>query len=259
MLDRFFGLAGRRALVTGGGSGIGAAVTRALAEAGAKVVTASDRAADNAHIEEECREAGLSVIGLDCRLGERAASEALQAEAERRLGGPIDILVSNAGIEGPVGATGTAETSAYLRLFDINLHAAYWLAAACREGMRKTGGGTVILMSSLSALRGNAAIGPYAMSKAALVQMARNLAVEWGPDNIRVNAVAPGLIATPFSEGLRQNRAFMERRLGMTPLRRVGTADEVAATVLYLAGAGGAFTTGQVLTVDGGTLVTDGG
>ena len=113
-------------------------------------------------------------------------------------------------------------------------------------------------MASLSAMRGNRMIGPYAMSKAALAQMARNLAVELGPDNIRVNAIAPGLIETPFSRALMSNEAFMARRLAATPLRRVGQPSEIAATALWLASPGGAFTTGQTIVVDGGTLVSDG-
>ena len=113
-------------------------------------------------------------------------------------------------------------------------------------------------MASLSAMRGNRMIGPYAMSKAALAQMARNLAVELGPDNIRVNAIAPGLIETSFSRALVSNEAFMARRIAATPLRRVGQPSEIAATALWLASPGGAFTKGQTIVVDGGTLVSDG-
>ncbi len=251
-LNTLFGLDGKRALVTGGTSGIGLAIVQALAEAGAQVLTCSDRGDDVA---------GFSCDGAKAihhRLSDRAAAEALVAKTEAELGGPVDILVSNAGIEGPVGLTGAAAADAYNRVFDINLHSAYWLASACKNAMAAQGGGSIILMSSLSAMRGNAMIGPYAMSKAALAQMARNLAVELGPDGIRANAIAPGLIETPFSKALMSTQAFMERRLQATPLRRVGQPHEVAAAVLFLASAGGAFMTGQTLVIDGGTLVSDG-
>jgi NAD(P)-dependent dehydrogenase (short-subunit alcohol dehydrogenase family) len=240
-----FSLSGKRVLVTGGTSGIGLAIALSFQAAGAQVTVASNR-------QEDCdaaRARGLEALCMN--LGDRVASEAL-AEAV----GPVEIVVANAGIEGPVGATGACEEEAYLRTFDINLHAAYWLVAALSQTMGK--GGRIILMSSLSALRGNGKIGAYAMTKAALAQLARNLAVELGPRGITANAIAPGLIETPFSKALMANADFMERRLAATPLRRVGQPEESAAAALFLAGPGGGFTTGQLLVVDGGTAISDG-
>ena len=237
----------------GGTSGIGLAIVEALVAAGANVVTCSDRAEDVAVFNTP------GAIAIEHKLRDRAAADALVSLAEKSLNGSVDILVSNAGIEGPVGLTGDASEADYVRVFDINLHSAYWLAARCKAGMVTQGGGAIILMASLSAMRGNRMIGPYAMSKAALAQMARNLAVEFGPDNIRTNTIAPGLIETPFSKGLINNPDFIARRLQATPLRRVGQPHEIASAVLFLAGLGGAFMTGQTLVIDGGTLVTDGG
>jgi len=113
-------------------------------------------------------------------------------------------------------------------------------------------------MASLAGLRGNKTIGPYALSKAALAQLARNLAVEFGPDHVRANAIAPGLIRTELAAPLLANADFMKRRLQLTPLRRVGEPHEIAGAAIFLASAAGAFVTGQTLVVDGGTLVTDG-
>ncbi|MXN20968.1 SDR family oxidoreductase [Pseudooceanicola sp. GBMRC 2024] len=258
-MERLFGLAGRRALVTGGSSGIGRAVAEALAGAGARVVIASDRAGDLQDCCAAASAAGLAIEGVECRLKGRAEALSLATRAAELAGGALDILVSNAGIEGPVGATGAAAEADYARVFDINLHSAYWLAAACRPGMAAAGGGSVILMASLSALRGNRGIGPYAMAKAGLAALARNLAVEWGPDNIRANAIAPGLIDTAFAAPLLADPEFVARRIqGMTPLRRAGRPEEIAAAALFLAGPGGAFVTGTTLVVDGGTLITDG-
>ena len=120
------------------------------------------------------------------------------------------------------------------------------------------GGGSVILISSISGLRGNAAINAYALAKAGVAQLARNLAVQWGSDNIRANAISPGLIRTEFSAPLLENERFMQRRMQMTPLRRPGEVSEIAGTAHYLASTAGAFVTGQNIVVDGGTTITDG-
>jgi NAD(P)-dependent dehydrogenase (short-subunit alcohol dehydrogenase family) len=251
-MTTLFGLSRKRALVTGGTSGIGLAIAQAFAAAGARVAAASDREADCAAA------AGMGLASLCVRLSDKASADALAAAARERLGGPLDILVANAGIEGPAGPTGEASEADYLSAFDVNVHSAYWLAAAVAPDMRAAGGGAIVMMASLAALRGNRAIGVYAMTKAALAQASRNLAVELGPSNIRVNAIAPGVIETPFSRRLMSDVGFLERRLAATPLRRVGKPSEIAATALWLVSPGGAFTTGQTIVVDGGALISDG-
>lgn len=141
---------------------------------------------------------------------------------------------------------------------DVNLRAAVELTRHLLPPMAEQGGGSVVLMSSIAGLRGNKSIGLYGLSKAALAQLARNLAVEWGPRGIRVNAVSPGLIRTPLSTPLMADPAFMQRRLAATPLRRVGEPEEVAAVVAMLASAAGGFISGHNLVVDGGTTISDG-
>jgi NAD(P)-dependent dehydrogenase (short-subunit alcohol dehydrogenase family) len=118
--------------------------------------------------------------------------------------------------------------------------------------------GVLLFTSSIAALRGNRSIGLYGLTKAALSQLARNLAVEWGPSNVRANAIAPGLIRTAWAGAILSNPEASARRLGMTPLRRIGEPWEVAAAALYLASPGGRFVTGQTLVVDGGTMISDG-
>lgn len=252
-ISDIFGLTGKRALVTGGATGIGRAIAEAFVAAGAQVVIAGDRS------EEVSDVAGrIGATGIHAVLGTRSAAEALARDAKAALGGPIDILVSNAGVEGPVNGLSDLDEAGYMGAFDVNLHAATWLSAALIPDMAAAGGGAIILMASLSAVRGNKAIATYSMTKAALAQLARNIAVAHGPDNIRANAIAPGLIETPFSQGLMSNAEFMARRMQATPLRRVGQPSEIAATALWLASPGGAFTTGQTIVVDGGTLIHDG-
>ena len=146
----------------------------------------------------------------------------------------------------------------YRHVFDINLHSMVSLANLTRPVMQERGGGSIILLSSISALRGNASINAYALAKAGVSQLARNLAVQWGPDNIRANAIAPGLIRTELSRPLLENQTFMEKRMRMTPLRRPGEMQEVAGCAVFLASDAGAFITGQTIVVDGGTTITDG-
>lgn len=141
----------------------------------------------------------------------------------------------------------------------MNLASVHALCASLVPGMASRGSGCVILMASIAASRGNRAIGLYGLTKAALSQMARNLAVEWGPRGVRTNAIAPGLIRTPLAQALLDDEDFMARRLAMTPLRRVGEPYEVAGVAAMLASPAGGFINGHTLVVDGGTLVSDGG
>lgn len=252
-----FSLEGKIALVTGGTSGIGLAISHAFGAAGATVIASSEnqQACDNT--EQQLRALGYKAHAIKCDVAHRENLENLVKSATKLCGG-IDILVCNAGIEGPVGPGGSVETEALRKLFAINLESAVWLSGLVALAMAAGEGGSIILMSSLSGVRGNRAIGSYAMTKAALVQLARNLAVEWGADNVRANAISPGLIQTPFSEKLMANEEFMLRRLRMTPLNRVGQPEEIAGTAVYLASKAGGFVTGQNIIVDGGTIVTDG-
>jgi len=159
---------------------------------------------------------------------------------------------------GPGGAAGQASDDDWQRVFDVNLRGAARFADRLLPAMADGGGGSVVLMASIAGLRGNGRIGLYGLSKAALAQLARNLAVEWGPRGVRVNAVSPGLVRTPLAAPLLEDAAFLQRRLAATPLRRVGEPHEVAGVVAMLASAAGAFITGQNIVVDGGTLISDG-
>lgn len=246
---KLFDLAGQTALVTGATQGLGLAIAQTLTEHGAGVLV-SDR--DAAACERVA--AGLPAArAMAADLGDGSAIDAL-AEAA----GAIDILVCNAGIQGPAGPLGEATDADWHAVMDINLRAAARLAGQLIPHMARRGSGSVVFMSSIAGLRGNRSIGLYGLSKAALAQLARNLAVEWGPQGVRVNAVSPGLIRTPLAVGLLADAGFMQRRLQATPLRRVGEPHEIAGVVVLLASRAGGFITGQNLVVDGGTLIHDG-
>ncbi len=252
-----FQLQGKVAIVTGGTRGLGLAIARCYAQAGAQLLISSENAADCARAEALLQDEGLSVQAQVCDVRDDAAQARLVQTAVTRWGG-LDIVVANAGIGDPMRGSLGAEPEAYRQVMAINLDSIVRLCALAAPALKARGGGSLVLMSSLSALRGNRALGPYALAKAALSQLARNLAVELGPDNIRTNAIAPGFIRTELAAPLLADAAFMARRMQMTPLRRPGEPNEVAGPALLLASAAGAFINGQTLVVDGGTLITDG-
>lgn len=252
-----FDLHGHAALVTGAAGGLGQAIAWAFARQGSDLVLADRDAAAAEAVAARCRGLGVQAVALAADLVDPAQANGLAANALSTFG-RIDTLVCNAGVQGPAGPLLDVQPSDWNTVFQVNLASAHALCATLVPAMAARGAGSVILMASIAALRGNGAIGLYGMSKAALAQMARNLAVEWGPQGVRANAIAPGLIRTPLAAGLLQNEVFMARRLAMTPLRRVGEPHEVAGVAVMLASAAGAFVSGQTLVVDGGTLVADG-
>ena len=251
-MSGLFDLSGNGAIVTGSTRGIGRAIAEALIEAGARVVISSEDAADTERVAAE-----LGMPGIACDVTDHAALKRLVAEGEATLGG-LDILVCNAGITGRAGPFAEIDMDDYAQVMAINLTAQVLLCNHALPRMAARGGGAAILISSLSGLRGNGRINAYALSKAGVAQLARNLAVEWGPQAIRVNAISPGFIATELSQPLLDNAEFMARRMAMTPLRRPGTPAEVAGAAVFLAAPAGAFVNGHNLVIDGGTLITDG-
>lgn len=247
-------LYGKTAIITGSTRGIGLGIARALAEAGAKTIISSEDANESARIAIDLKADGHDAHSIACDVTDIVAFEALVDDTIARCGG-LDILVCNAGITGMAGSWAIDD---FDRVMAVNLRSMVALTALAMPHIAARGGGSVILISSLSALRGNGAINAYALAKAGVAQLARNLAVQWGPKNIRVNALAPGLIRTPLSEPLLNDKDFTARRIQMTPLRRIGTVADVADACLFLASPGSSFISGQQIAVDGGTSITDG-
>lgn len=256
-MDALFDLRGQVALVTGAGQGLGWAIAELLAGQGASLVLSDLDPAACERAAAMLRQQGVTAQGVAADLSQPGAGEQL-AEAALARAGSIDVLVCNAGVQGPAGPIAAASDDDWQRVMAVNLRAAMGLTAGLIPGMAERGQGSVVLMSSIAGLRGNRSIGLYGLSKAALAQLARNLAAEWGPRGVRVNAVSPGLVRTPLAAGLLADDSFMARRLAATPLRRVGEPHEIAAVVLMLASRAGGFITGQNLVVDGGTTISDG-
>jgi NAD(P)-dependent dehydrogenase (short-subunit alcohol dehydrogenase family) len=256
-MSTLFDLQGTVALVTGAAGGLGSAISAALASHGARLILSDVDPARCEAAAEALRGQGHEARALGCDLRDPRAIGEMAREAIDAWG-RLDTLVCNAAVPGPVGPIGNASAADWDMVMGVNLSAPLTLSARVIPHMASRGGGSVVLMSSIAGLRGNRGIGLYGVSKAGLAQLARNLAVEWGPSGVRVNAVSPGLIRTPFATDLLRDEAFMARRLAATPLRRVGEPDEVAGIVVMLASRAGAFITGHNLVIDGGTTVSDG-
>lgn len=256
-MSGLFSLAGKVALITGATRGIGLAIAREYGRAGARLAISSECVADCELVVALLTEEGIEACALPADLSRQDQVEALGTTVLERFG-CVDVLVCNAGVAPHLGPLASANNEQWELTMTVNLRSAVWLTNLLLPAMAEHGGGSVVLMASIAGLRGNMGLGLYGLSKAALTQLARNLAVEWGLKNVRVNAISPGVIDTEFARPLTNNLAVMEKRLALTPLRRTGTPEEVAALALLLAARGGAFITGQNLIVDGGTTIGDG-
>jgi NAD(P)-dependent dehydrogenase (short-subunit alcohol dehydrogenase family) len=251
-----FNVKNKVALVTGGSSGMGKSIAYALATFGAKVIISSNDEVACDNLVKSWKEEQLDVIAIPCDVSDKLQIQRLVKLAFEKYG-KIDILVSGVGIAKPASFL-DINTDDFEKSIQINLQSALYLTKQVLPKMISQNDGVLIYLSSIAGIRGNKAIGLYGITKAGLTQMVRNLAVEFGPYNIRANAISPGMIDTPFSESLLSNKEFMEKRLSLTPLRRVGKPDEIAGVALMLASRAGAFITGQNIVVDGGTTISDG-
>jgi NAD(P)-dependent dehydrogenase (short-subunit alcohol dehydrogenase family) len=248
-----FSLAGKVAIVTGSTRGIGRAIAERLAEHGARVVISSRKPEACAEVRDAINRARGegAAISVPANISSKEALRHLVDETTRQLG-QVDILVCNAASNPYFGPLAGIEDEQFRKILENNVIANHWLIGFAAPQMIARKDGAIIIVSSIGGLRGSPVIGAYNISKAADFQLARNLAVEYGPHNVRVNCIAPGLIKTDFARALWEDPENLQRRTAATPLRRIGEPDEIAGAAVFLASQAGAFMTGQSLVIDGG-------
>ncbi|TPG49910.1 SDR family oxidoreductase [Roseomonas nepalensis] len=248
-----FDLAGQVAVVTGASRGIGRAIALRLAQHGARVVVSSRKAEACQLVVEEIAAAGGEAFAQACNIGRKEDLQALVNAALSRWG-RIDAAICNAAVNPHFGPMAGLPDEAFDKIMASNVRSNLWLANMVAPGMAERGGGAIVIVSSIGGLRGSPVLGAYGISKAADMQLARNLAVEWGPRNIRANCIAPGLVRTDFARALWENPDILRKRTRDTPLQRIGEPDEIAGAAVFLASAAGRFMTGQTIVIDGGVL-----
>jgi NAD(P)-dependent dehydrogenase (short-subunit alcohol dehydrogenase family) len=254
-----FDLTGKSAIVTGSSRGIGKAIAEALAAQGANVVISSRKqpACDAVAAEINARGAGRAVA-ISASIGSKPDLEALVRGAQEAFGA-IGILVGNAATNPHFGPMHGISDEQFEKILRNNVMANHWLSQLVAPDMIARREGAIIFVSSIGGLRGSPVIGAYNISKAADMQLARNLAVEYGAHNVRVNCIAPGLVRTDFARALWEDPDNLARALRGTPLGRIGEPEDIAGAAVFLASKAGAYVTGQTLIVDGGATVTVGG
>ncbi len=255
-MSGLFDLTGKVAIVTGSSRGIGKATAEALADAGAKVVISSRKqdGCDAVAAEINAKHGEGAALAVAASISDKEALRHLVDET-RRVFGQVDVLVCNAASNpyyGPLEGIGDEQ---FRKILDNNILSNHWLIQMVAPEMRGRRDGAIVIISSIAGLRGSTTIGAYGISKAADLQLARNYAVEFGPDNVRVNCIAPGLIRTDFARALLEDPERIKATNETTPLRRVGEPEEIAGAVVYLASRAGAFMTGQAMVIDGGVTI----
>ncbi|MBT4016359.1 MAG: SDR family oxidoreductase [Alphaproteobacteria bacterium] len=252
-----FDLTGKVAVITGSTKGIGKAIAEEMAAHGAKVVITSRKGDVCEEVAQSIRDTGGEAVAIPCNISHKEQMQALVAET-RKVYGKIDILVCNAAANPHYGPTLTIPDSAFEKVMDVNIKSNHWLVQMVAPEMVTRKDGSIIIVSSIGGYRGSATLGAYCISKAADMQMVRNLATELGPDNIRANCIAPGLVKTDFARALWENPEMADDRIEGTPLRRLGEPRDIAGIAIYLASEAGSWTTGQTITVDGGVTSSSG-
>ncbi|HUC63971.1 MAG TPA: SDR family oxidoreductase [Stellaceae bacterium] len=249
-----FDLTGKTAIITGSSKGIGRAIAEQMARFGANVVVSSRKAPACEEVVAGITRAGGKAVAIPAHIGDKAALQNL-VDSTIKSFGRIDILVCNAAVNPYYGPLAGISDEAFDRIMDSNIRSNLWLCNMVLPGMAARKDGAVIIVSSIGGLRGSTMLGAYAISKAADMQLARNLAVEWGAHNIRVNAIAPGLVRTDFARALWENKEVLEQTLKQAPLGMIGEPVDIAGAAILLASPAGRFITGQTLVVDGGVTI----
>ena len=254
MPKSLFDLQGKVAVVTGSTKGIGKSIAEELARAGARVAVSSRKAEACEAVRAEFEQRGFEVLAQPCNVSRKTDLQSL-VDATVARWGRIDIVVANAAANPYYGPLHAIPDEAFDKVFLNNVKSVLWLAGITIPGMAERGGGSFITVGSIGGIIANTVIGAYGISKAADHHLVRNLAAEWGPKNVRVNAIAPGLIKTDFARALWEDDQRREGRIAVTPLRRLGAPRDIGGIAVFLASDAAAFVTGQVIVADGGVTI----
>ena len=254
MPSTLFDLSGQVAVVTGSTRGIGKSIAEELGMAGAKVVISSRKADACEATRAELEKKGLTVRATPCNIGRKEEVQSLVDETNKAWG-RIDIMVCNAAINPYYGPLGGLSDEVFDKVMGSNVRSNLWLANMVLPGMAERGGGSVIMVASIAAIRATTILGAYSISKAADLMLVKNLAAEWGPKNVRVNAIAPGLVKTDFARALWEDDKRRAEREAETPLRRLGEPQDIGGIAVFLASKAAAFMTGQCIVADGGVTI----
>ena len=254
MARSLFDLHGKVALVTGSTRGIGKSIAEELARAGARVAICSRKGDACEQARADLEREGHEVLARPCNVSRKEDLQAL-VDATSARWGRIDIVVANAASNPYYGPLTGISDEAFDKIIANNVKSALWLAGMTLPAMAEHGGGSFTLVGSIGGLLANTVIGAYGISKAAGHHLVRNLAAEWGAKNVRVNAIAPGLVKTDFARALWEDEARRAERLAATPLRRLGEPRDIGGIAVFLASDAAAFITGQCIVADGGVSI----
>jgi NAD(P)-dependent dehydrogenase (short-subunit alcohol dehydrogenase family) len=250
-----FDLTGKVCIVTGSSRGIGRSIAENMAAHGAKVVVSSRKLDACQGVVDAITKAGGTAVAIPANISDKAGLQNL-VDQSRKAFGPIDVLVCNAASNPYFGPSSGMGDEVFEKIMRNNVLSNHWLCQMVQPDMAAKRDGAIIIVSSIGGLKGSTEIGAYCISKAADMQLARNLACEWGPLNIRVNCIAPGLIKTDFARALYEDPARKAAAEARFPLRRLGEPDDIGGIAVMLAGRAGAFITGQSIVADGGATIT---
>jgi NAD(P)-dependent dehydrogenase (short-subunit alcohol dehydrogenase family) len=253
-METLFNLSGRVALITGASKGIGEASAYLMAKAGAKIVISSRRQEELDVLAQQFKAEGLDVLAVACNVGK---PDDLQNLVDKTIAhyGTIDILVNNAAANPSYGPVENTDVAAFDKIMNINLKAPFELSKLVLPYFKTQKRGAIINISSIGGLTPEPFLGIYSVSKAALISMTQVMAKEWGQHNVRANVVCPGLIQTKFSEALWKDEKMLNRFLSQVPSGRMGTSEEIAALILFLASDASAYCTGSTFVADGGLTI----
>jgi len=253
-IQQKFNLDSKIAIVTGASKGIGKAIAEALGQAGAKVVVSSRKQDAVNAVADEFKAQGIDAFGIAAHMGSSENIKNLVNKSVEHFGG-IDIIVNNAASNPVFGPVQDVSEDAFNKIVDVNVKGPFELCKMAYPEIKKRGGGAIINIASVEGLTPSQGLGIYSVSKSALIMLTKVFAKEWGADNIRANAICPGLIKTKFSEALWSNEPVLKYFMNDLPIKRVGESEDIAGLALFLASNAAAYCTGGVYTADGGFTI----